>query len=177
MSPQEEVKKRSELGQSFRVTLENQEHMPKPPALAKLQPNIRYDKDHDITKQVREYLREETTLPVETRDLTQFEWFAYYFSITNRAVPWQNLTQKTVGFWHQVLRGLPNVSIGIEPKSNAILEWQDSGVGKVGNVTRVTPGGDITVQELGGELPGVLFERELPQDKWRELRPVFISVA
>ena len=154
------------------------EEQAKKEALVRLVPNIRYTADHEKTQAIRAYLTEHTTIQDTTGDLIAYEWIVYLFTWRGRSLPWATLALAPIGHWHQSLKGLPHVTVGVTPRTHALMEWRDSNQhGHIGYLTKVTPEETVTVQELGDELPGVLHEYVWRHEEWKELRPVFISVT
>jgi len=143
-----------------------------------LSEQVRYDKQHEKTQAIRTYLTEQIDLKVGAADLTPYEWLAYMYTVVGRSLPWLGLALAPLGYWHQTLKGLPYVTISVQPKTHALMEWQNEQfTGQVGYVSSVTPGETITVEQLGAELPGLLTKQTYTLQEWKELRPVFISVS
>lgn len=153
-------------------------HAASAPVLIELQVNEHYKAAHEDTESIRSYLKDEAHVPTMDDDLTSYEWLAYTFSKHNRSLPWSSLSMVSVGYWHQAVKGLSDVSISVAPRTRSIIEWFDArGFGHIGLVKKVTPDETILILELGGQASGMLSERLLPVSQWKEMRPVFISLG
>jgi len=162
--------------QSSVLQISEQTTAPKQQKLV-LDEHVRYTAQHATTAAIRSYLHEETTIKTAPADLTPYEWLAYTLTKAGRPLPWLALALAPIGYWHQALKGQQYVTIGVVPRTQSLIEWQDEQkTGQVGLVTAVTPDESITIEQLGAGLPGMLTKRVLTLEQWRELRPVFISV-
>jgi hypothetical protein len=84
-----------------------------------------------------------------------------------------------VGTVHQLLRGQPGVTIGVEPKTSSLIEGMETETHKafLGVVVAVQPDGTITVQSVGRVNAGEFRVEHFTRTAWREFRPVFISFS
>jgi len=146
-------------------------------AVTDLVTNVRYDKQHPTTVSIRHTLADQAILNPKTGDLTLLEWLAYQMRDRTQLVPWLSLALTPPGEWHQTLKGLPSIRIGLEPKTSAIMEWYTTDrIGHLAVVRKVTPDNKLTLGQIGDPLPGVYSEQVVDAREWREWRPVFIEL-
>jgi hypothetical protein len=106
------------------------------------------------------------------------EYVSYKLLKKNIRISWPHVRPRTPGRWHQILRGVPNVHIGVMPKVGAIIEYvQDDDVGHVAVVESVLPDDTLVLSEANYPDSGRYNERTLTKEEWKELRPVFIEVS
>lgn len=105
------------------------------------------------------------------------EYVTYKLLKKNIRIAWPEVRPRTPGRWHQILRGVPNVHIGVMPKAGSIIEYvQEDDVGHVAYVESVLPDDTIALSEANYPDSGKYNERTLTKEEWKELRPVFIEV-
>lgn len=111
---------------------------------------------------------------VQSGNLTLIEWLLYYVQQQNHSVSLLALRMTPLGMWHQTVKGLPGVRVGIEPYTGALMEWFDTArVGRVGLVERVTPDATVTVRTLSVDPSGTYLEQIYTAATWKELGAVF----
>lgn len=144
--------------------------------LPQLTPGTTYPAEHVETRKLRACLRDVTLAGELQLPLQDLEFVFYHLWQRGTYFRWPNDRPRTAGRWHQILRGAHDVSMSIEPRTNAVLEYQGNGTpGFLGIVTAVTPEQAITVLSVGRTNPGAYEERTFTPSEWREWRPVFIS--
>lgn len=96
----------------------------------------------------------------------------------HRNIPWNRKRPRVAGAWATLLRGTTGIHIGVTPKTDTVVEWQDGeGEGRLGYVEAVAPDLSITISAVGVEEAGRYTVKTMSEEIWRELRPVFIEVA
>lgn len=123
---------------------------------------------------IRKKLNEYHEQLAQSGNLNLIEWLLYTIHLQNSSIALLALKMSPVGLWHQTVKGLPNVRIGIEPATGALMEWfEDSKVGQAGLIERVTPDNTITVRTISSVPSGTYTEHVYTEPAWRELGPVF----
>ncbi len=135
-----------------------------------------YDAENIETKKLRLCIADMFRGGAASLILTDAEYVTYKLQQKELSLPWNNERPRTPGTWQKKLRGKEGVHIGIVPKTGAILEYIVDDVGYVGYVEAVFPDQTIKLSAIGLTDEGVYSEQMIPNDLWRELRPVFIEV-
>ncbi len=137
---------------------------------------VTYGADHDETIKIRKLLQDECFGGVLQLPLQAVEFVLWRLQSINASIDWGIQRPRLPGYWQRILKGKPGVHIGIEPKTNAIMEYfSETGKGILGFVTSVHPDQSIVVQSIGKNHEGEYLEEMLSANVWREWRPVFIS--
>ena len=91
-------------------------------------------------------------------------------------VSWPETRPRVPGLWHKILRGTPNIHIGVMPEEGSIIEYVfDDGNGHLAYVDSVLPDETISISEVNYPDSGIYNERLLTKEEWIELKPVFIQ--
>lgn len=94
------------------------------------------------------------------------------------SIHWPETRPRVPGLWYKILKGIPHVHVGVVPKMGSIMEYiSDADTGHLAFVEAVFPDDTISVSEVNFPDSGIYNERELSQDEWKELKPVFIAVS
>jgi hypothetical protein len=137
-----------------------------------------YGSDNDVTRCIRRYIADEFSVAYLNEPLQAIEYVWYMWRRSGTALLWPTTRPRLAGTWHEHLRGVRGVSIGVLPKTGAAMEWHtDQGVGMIAYVTTVSPDERVTAVLVGEGVPGQYSVRTYSKSMWRELRPVFITVA
>jgi len=96
----------------------------------------------------------------------------------NRFIVWTAHYNRVSALWHQLLRGVAGVRIGVAPVTDSIMEWQDDmGEWYRGYILKVAPDNTLTIATIGFTESDVYTEEIVTEIRWREWRPVFIEVT
>lgn len=104
------------------------------------------------------------------------EYVTYRLQQAGRRINWSSTRPRTAGSWQKILRGRPDVHLGIVPKTGSVMECSVGDDGFLLYVDAVFPDESIQVSAVGYDGLGVYSENVFDKDVWRELRPVFIVV-
>jgi hypothetical protein len=134
--------------------------------------------DHPNTAHVRALLRDTFNTRHTDFPLQAGEYVLYKLWKKGKYVNWPRSQEPRVpGLWHKILRGVPQVHIGVVPKIDAVMEYMMTNeIGHVAYVEAVFPDDTITISEANYPDSGIYNERVLMKEEWKELRPTFISV-
>lgn len=133
--------------------------------------------DHPNTAHVRTILGDPFGLARSEFPLQAGEYVLYRLWKKGVRIMWPDVRPRMPGRWHQILRGVHNVHIGVSPKVGSVMEYTfDHDMGHLAFVEAVFPDGTITLSEVNVPDSGVYNERELPIEKWKALKPLFIEV-
>ncbi len=141
----------------------------------RLNPGVFYVATNPDTIQIRSRLGAYDSHIISSGPLTEYEWLLYSLQDKHLAVPLLALRLTPLGRWHTTLKGQPSVSIGVTPYTDALMEWREGEVDRIGWVHEVSPDESIVLGELGTSEPGLYQSRSLQRSQWLELRPVFTS--
>lgn len=134
-----------------------------------------YDAQHPATIAIRSQLGTYDQHIVKDGPLTSGEWLIAHLLQQRASLPALALYMTPVGNWHTTLKGQSGVSVGITPRTQALMEWPESvTVQKAGLVKTVSPAEAITLGQLSDS--GLYTEATYDRATWLELRPVFTSV-
>jgi hypothetical protein len=137
-----------------------------------------YDAKNSETIKLRKYIQDEFSardlfLPLQPEEVVEF-----FLREKNICVNWPKIRPRQAGMWQQLLRGVLGISIGISPKSGAVMEyWKEDGSGFVGYTKSVLIDDSIVVAGVGRKKEGEYLEETIPKIIWQEYRPVWISVT
>ncbi|MFW6209952.1 MAG: hypothetical protein ACOC4E_00490 [Patescibacteria group bacterium] len=144
--------------------------------LPHLSPGELYTAEQVETRKLRACIQDAALAGELQLPLQDLELAFYHLWRRGTRFTWPAERPRTAGRWHQILRGVRDVSMSIEPHTNAILEYQGNGTpGFLGIVTAVTPEQVITVASVGRTVAGLYQEETFSPLQWREWRPIFIS--
>ena len=123
---------------------------------------------------IRAKLKELGEYLVQSGNLNLIEWLLYKIQLQNSSIALQALKMTPLGLWHQTVKGLSDVRVGIEPSTGALMEWFDeSRQSQVGIIERVTPDNTITLRSISGVPSGTYTEHSFTAQTWKEFGPVF----
>jgi len=136
-----------------------------------------YSVDHKTTVSVRLILGDVFGLNRSEFGLQAGEYVLYKLWKKGIHITWPPTRPRVPGVWHKILKGLPNVHIGVVPRVGTVMEYLfDGDVGHVAYVEAVFPDNTISISEANYPDSGVYNERVLTKEEWRECRPVFITI-
>lgn len=136
----------------------------------------RYQNDSPETKKLRTFIKDEALGAVLQLPLQGTEYIMYRLRRAGVTVRWSDVRPRTPGSWQRLLRGQSGVTMSIEPKTGAVLEYTGSEAPSfLGYVESVKPDRSIVLTSVGRDADGQFREETLSADEWREWRPVFIS--
>lgn len=144
--------------------------------LPKFRSSYVYDANNEQTLKLRRFLRDEffggkLELPLQTA-----EYIFYVLKRSGVEISWPSDRPRIPGTWQNILRGKRGVNMGIQPRTNSILEYSGNGTpGFLGYVEAVHPDESITLQTVGRVVEGEFRVEEFTRDEWKEWRPTFIS--
>lgn len=130
------------------------------------------------TCRVRAMIGDEFGLGRSEFPLQAGEYVLYRLKKRGLSIPWPPVRPRMPGRWSEILKGVEGIHIGIVPKVGAIMEYRMPGteIGHVTYVEAVFPDGTISVTEVNNPDSGIYAERNITEQEWKELRPVFIEV-
>ncbi len=133
--------------------------------------------DHPNTAHVRAILGDPFSLGKSDFPLQSGEYVLYRLWKKGIRISWPQVRPRVPGIWHKILRGASGIHIGVTPKVGSIMEYVlDGDVGHLAYVEAVYPDDTITVSEVNYPDSGTYSERELTKEKWKGLKPLFITV-
>lgn len=140
-----------------------------------LSAGVVYDALHPATIAIRSQLGTYDQHIVKDGPLTSGEWLIAHLLQQRASLPVFALYMTPIGNWHTTLKGQSGVSVGITPRTQALMEWSESGtVQKAGLVKAVSPSEAITLGQLSDS--GLYTESTYDRATWLELRPIFTTV-
>jgi len=111
---------------------------------------------------------------VQSGNLNLIEWLLYKIHLQNKSIALLALRMSPLGLWHQTVKGLPDVKVGIEPATSALMEWFDeSRESQVGLIERVSPDNTITLRTISSVPSGTYTEYTFTEQVWKNFGPVF----
>ena len=135
-----------------------------------------YLADDPETAQLRMYISDEFAAAPLAVPLQPGELVTYRLGRAGRSLPWGSDRPRLPGQWQQLLRGKRGISIGIMPRTGAVMEYRDEeGTGFLAYVESVTPEESLTLVAASADETGVFTRDLVPKEVWREWRPVFIT--
>jgi hypothetical protein len=138
---------------------------------------VLYDKEHSETQKLRLCIGD-AFLGGETQSLlSDVEYVTYKLGRKNIAISWGFERPRIAGSWQKKLRGRENIHIGINPKTDTVMEYVQDDIGHLAYVEAVFPDATIRLSSVGLFEEGVFNESVLQKEEWRELRPVFIEIT
>ncbi len=134
--------------------------------------------DHSNTAHVRAILNDVFSIGRSEFPLQAGEYVLYRLWKKGIHIDWPITRPRVPGLWHKILKGTPNIHVGVIPKVGAIMEYMwNNDVGHLAYVEAVFPDNTITISEVNFPDSGIYNERELTKEEWKELKPVFITVS
>lgn len=146
-----------------------------------LQKGERYDESDPATERLRALIGDEFGAGELALPLQMEEYVLYRLKRKGVHVEWPHIRPRTPGTWADILGTTAGVKISSEPAAGSIIEYtlpQDGEERKKGclmYVEAVFPDQSFQVSGVGCEQEGVFSERVFTEEKWRLVRPVFLS--
>ena len=109
--------------------------------------------------------------------LTAEEYVSYRLWRQKRSVTWGEERARVAGTWQRKLKGKQGIYIRITPKTDSVMEYVVDDIGYLAYVEAVHPDNSIKLSEVRTDEGSRYREYVLSTEEWRELRPVFITVA
>lgn len=114
----------------------------------------------------------ELFLPLQPGELV-----SYRLSEAGRKIPWPTVRPRTPGRWHEILRGVRGVKIGLSPRTGSLLEgYTEANEPILGYVRSVDPSETIEFDTVDGSKEGLYERKVMSREEWVGLRPVFIEI-
>ena len=111
---------------------------------------------------------------VQSGNLNLIEWLLYKIHLQNSSISLLALRMSPLGLWHQTVKGMLDVNVGIQPATSALMEWFDeSRESQVGLIERVSPDNTITLRTISSVPSGTYTELTFTEPIWKEFGPVF----
>ena len=111
---------------------------------------------------------------VQSGNLNLIEWLLYKIHLQNSSISLLALRMSPLGLWHQTVKGMLDVNVGIQPATSALMEWFDeSRESQVGLIERVSPDNTITLRTISSVPSGTYTELTFTEPVWKEFGPVF----
>jgi len=137
-----------------------------------------YDMYHEVTVQTRLLINDMFGAGALGLPLQAGEYITVRLKSEHRTIVWSRKRPRAAGMWAKLLRGTAGIHIGVSPKTDSIIEWQEEGgEGRLGYVDAVAADNTITIGAVGVGEAGLFTVKTMSEEVWRELRPVFIEVA
>lgn len=134
--------------------------------------------DHPHTAQVRAILGNEFGVGRSEFPLQSGEYVVYKLWRKGIRIQWPDIRPRVPGLWHTILKGLPQVHMGVMPKVGTVMEYMlDTDVGHVAYVEAVFPDDTISISEVNFPDSGIYNERILTKEEWKSLKPIFIQFS
>lgn len=106
------------------------------------------------------------------------EYVSFRLLQDHRTILWPALRPRMPGTWQTMLRGVSGIHATITPKTDSIMEWRnEENEGRLAYIESVSPDNTISLSLVGLREAGLYETLTLSEEKWRELRPVFIEVT
>lgn len=137
-----------------------------------------YTANHPDTKKLRRLINDEFAYEELFAPLQPSEFVMYRLAENKLSIPWGQERPRTVGVWHNLLKGRIGVNISITPKTGSLIEYQkDDGTGFVGYIKAVLVDNSLVLEGVGRVIDGEYREETIAPSVWREWRPVFIAIS
>lgn len=138
-----------------------------------------YNAHNEQTIKLRRCINDEALGQMLTIPLQSVEFALMALKQRQILISWPAERPRLPGRWKTLLRGYKGVSLSIEPRTGAILEYggDDGTDGFLGYVEAVHPDLSITLQSVGRVVEGEYRVEEFSHNEWKEWRPVYISFA
>lgn len=136
-----------------------------------------YIQEHEGTRQLRAFIGDIFGGARSDYPLTAEEYVYYKLLRGRRVIQWGDERSRIAGTWQRRLKGRQGIYIRITPKTDAVMEYVVDDIGYLAYVDAVYPDNSIKISQIVTEDNSRFFERTLEAEEWRELRPVFITVA
>lgn len=133
--------------------------------------------DHPNTAQVRALIGDAFGASRSEYALQAGEYVTYKLWRRGISILWPHVRPRVPGLWHRILKGVPNVHMGVIPKVGSVLEYtMPNEVGHVAYVEAVFPDDAISISEVNFPDSGIYNERTLTKEEWKAIQPIFIQI-
>lgn len=141
-----------------------------------LETMVPYTSDNEESVKLRKYIKDEVLAGQLKLPLQSVELIYFLLKKKGLEVNWPQTRPRAAGMWSSILKGVKGVSIGINPRTNSIIEYAENGTrGHIGFIESVHPDLSITMKSIGRIKPGEYRIEEFTHSEWKEWRPVFLS--
>lgn len=113
----------------------------------------------------------------ESEYLESDEYVLYRLQRDGFSIPWEAMHLLPGKSWYQKLLNRRGVVIHTEPRTYAVIEYNNEGVFVYGYVTAVHPDQTICVESIGREEAGEFRVEQFSKVEWVRWRPVFITFS
>ena len=136
-----------------------------------------YSSADGATRQLRLFLKDQFLADQHKLPVQAAEYVLYRLARQGLSLPVPTGREYLSQSWQTLLRGSAGVHIGIEPKTNAVLEVaRQRAASMLAYVEAVHPDESLTLCSFGREKAGVYQVDTVAKAEWKEWRPVFISL-
>tara|TARA_B100000745_G_scaffold299997_1_gene252344 strand:- start:1632 stop:2480 length:849 start_codon:yes stop_codon:yes gene_type:complete len=137
----------------------------------------RYPHDQSETVKLRAYINDVFGGTRGEFPLTSEEYVHYKLRTKKRTIAWGEERSRIAGTWQRKLKGKQGIYIRITPATDAVMEYVIDDLGYLAFVEAVYPDNSIKISEIVTEEGSLYRQQTLTSEVWKELRPVFITVA
>lgn len=135
-----------------------------------------YEATDPVTVSVRALLDDEFFMSELFLPLQAVEYIAYRLKERNIVLSWPRIRPRVVGSWHSILKGQTDILIGLEAKTNAVMEgYMDEARPFLAYVEAVKIDGELTISSVGRLVEGQFLRETLSKEEVIKLRPVYIQ--
>jgi hypothetical protein len=137
-----------------------------------------YSAIHSETEAIRRLLEDAFAAAELALPLQPEEFVTYRLRLSQQRISWGSERPRIAGTWHTLLRGRPSIHVGVTPRTHAVMEWLSSeGEGQLAYVESVTPDETLLISYVVGGSAGLYQQEVVSPGRWREWRPVWITVT
>lgn len=131
--------------------------------------------DDPNTLRLRAILNDEFSCGAAGLPLQAHEYVLYKLQRKGIEVAWPKIRPRTPGRWADILSHAPGVTLNVEPKGGAVMEFfTEDSIGRLVFVEAVFPDGALQTSEVNWPDEGIYNERVMKKEEWEALNPVFI---
>jgi hypothetical protein len=128
------------------------------------------------TTLLRRLLRDEFFAAELYMPLQPQEFIMYALLTRKQSLPSTSIRPRLPGMWHEVYKGKPGVTIGLQPKTGSVIEaFLNEHESFIGLVVAVHVDESIVVESVGREAEGCYRVDSFSKSDWQVWRPVFIQ--
>ncbi len=138
--------------------------------------DMMYGADNQQTIKLRKCIDDAFAGEQGGHPLSAAEYVHYRLLQKRRKIDWGDIRMRIPGTWQRKLRGNSGVHIGIEPKTESVMEYHIDDLGYLAFVEAVFPDKSIHITQIDKAGTHQYTDEMLLQNQWRELRPVFIAI-
>ncbi len=140
-------------------------------------PHEVYTADHPQTIKLRAYIKDEFGGAQGMFPLTPEEYVYYKLLQKRHHIHWDGERSRLAGTWQRKLKGKMGIYSHVQPKTESAMEYIVDDMGYIAFVEAVFPDKSIKISQILPEGEAVYCEHTMLPEEWKELRPVFITVA